>query len=1078
MKKVIFIIILCISVAFSMLNAQQGSRESFYYCQDKKIYLQQKTNLIFLKFTPNADRKQIENIINSDIELQPMLGANFDDCFSIYAVLEEKNGENISLTTIETFKTNPYVIFATSLFEYNNILQVLTDEFVVKLKPSTSYTQLQILAENNNCNIGEENQFVQNQYIIKVPKISDLNALQMSNLFYETGLFDFSEPNFLILNAYNSSDTYFVDQWGLKNTGQYGGIYGIDIKSEQAWNITTGLGVKVALIDDGVDLTHPDLVANLLPGYEHPSSGYNTGGAAVWNNENHGTACAGIIGAIKDNGIGISGVAPNCKIIPMRINGWGPLFNIDIAADGINWAWQNGADVINCSWGGSSPNTPTINAINNAVTQGRNGNGCIVVCASGNNNNAVSFPAYLPNVISVGAMSPCGERKRSSSNSNEVGSGVLTDLVGVSCDSETKWGSNYGTDLDVVAPGVLISTTDRRGSISVNPPILFGYNPNTPIHLNAGGNIVSNDYANTDYTVWFNGTSASCPQVSAVAALILSVNPNLTWQQVMDIIESTAQKIRPDLYAYSTTSGRPNGTWNNEVGYGLVDAYSAVNAAQDTISKADLLIRDDLQDNGTEPNNNSDYNYIKWNSPDIGLADINHQPITNNLFPNMTTVYVRVKIRNIGTQASTGHEKLYLYWSMSSLGSLWNSSWTGSDPATSGEITTTQGVNVPALQPGEQSVPLDVLWSLPDYIIENNASLNPLFGGQMSWGFCILARVDDGNDTFGVNENSLATITFAINSNNVAVSNGNNVIYDEYCCKVVHLNVGTFGDADTSTITFNQLSRSDRYVLNDFAELYALLSNDLMEKLDVNSSKDIKVIDQNRVFLTSANSELHFAPLDKEDEKYFIGAEVHFISDKMPELNEFDFDLTYQENGKNAESMRFTAVRDENIYFKAHAEVNNPKVVKAKEEVTLTANQIIADAKYIWHDEADNIIGEGYQITLIPDYSQTYKIEIEQKDNGYKSYDEVQVIVVDGVIKSLAPNPANDYVTVTYLLSDNATDASIQVSDIYGNISASYPLQISMTKQQIPLSGLMPGTYLVKLLISGTAVDSKNLLKQ
>jgi subtilisin family serine protease len=161
-----------------------------------------------------------------------------------------------------------------------------------------------------------------------------------------------------------------------------------------------------------------------------------------------------------------------------------------------------------------------------------------------NSNNFSSLPANLPNVIAVGAMSPCGERRFT-----------------FSCDGESWWGSNYGGALDIVAPGVIISTTDRQSN--------EGYNHSAN----------QNDYPNRDYIERFNGTSAAAPHVAGVAALVLSVNPSLTGQQVRDIIESTAQKVRPDLYTYSTTSGHPNGTWNNEMGYGLVDAYAAVRAA-------------------------------------------------------------------------------------------------------------------------------------------------------------------------------------------------------------------------------------------------------------------------------------------------------------------------------------------------------------------------------------------------------------------------------------------------------------------------------------------------------------------
>ncbi len=130
-------------------------------------------------------------------------------------------------------------------------------------------------------------------------------------------------------------------------------------------------------------------------------------------------------------------------------------------------------------------------------------------------------------------MSPCAERKNPSS-----------------CDNETWWGSCFGNELDVVTPGVLIPTTDRQGNA--------GYSPN-------------------DSVLTFNGTSSACPHVAGVAALILSVNPSLTQQQVVDFIEKNTQKVGG--YSYQTVAGRNNGTWHNEMGYGLVDALECVLAA-------------------------------------------------------------------------------------------------------------------------------------------------------------------------------------------------------------------------------------------------------------------------------------------------------------------------------------------------------------------------------------------------------------------------------------------------------------------------------------------------------------------
>ena len=372
----------------------------------------------------------------------------------------------------------------------------------------------------------------------------------------------------------------------------------------------------------------------------------------------------------------------------------------------------------------------------------------------------------------------------------------------------------------------------------------------------------------------------------------------------------------------------------------------------------------------------------------------------------------------------------------------------------------------------------DYLFQLPDNTSYTQmiarAFTNPV---NLNWWFTIMAVADEKNGTTPDFSNIMPLSNWgklAQSYNSIAVGNGNALLL----AKNYHNVFAIVPVMNTPfSIRVNQLTTEGGFVLNDFAEVNVLLSNDLMAKLDLRKS-GVKKVNENTVLLSSADTELFFNPVTDENGLYFAGAEVHFISDKMPELNEFDFDMSLATNGELDQSMRISAVRDESVYFKAHAETATPRIVKTKENVTITANQISPDAKYIWHNQAGDVIGEGEQITLTPDVSQTYQIEVEEIDNGFKSYDEVDVIAVDGVIKSLASNPANDYVTVSYLLSDNVTDAVIQISDMYGNISASYPLLTTQTEKQIPLSGLMPGTYLVKLLISGTVVDSKQFLKQ
>ena len=365
------------------------------------------------------------------------------------------------------------------------------------------------------------NRYDDSEYIVS---IANYDAFEYASMLLNSGNVEYAVPSFHRKGILQNPN--YSNQWNLKNTGQYCNTSGIDIKAEGAWTISTGSGIKVAVIDNGVQLNHTDLSGNLLPGFDAFDG--TTNGGQVYP-DYHGTNCAGVIAAI-DNNIQIKGIAYNSKIIPIRMNEGEDLYDICFV-NAMSFAVNNDADIINCSWSGGSPVPSITNAINSAVTNGRNGKGCVVAVSSGNSYNPLAipnnvlYPATLSNVIAVGAIAPSGKRKSFTS-----------------CDDE-NWASCYGDELDVVAPGVFIPTTTIGNG----------------------------------YTGYFNGTSAAAPHVSGVAALMLSVNPYLTAAQVKTIIEQTAQKVGD--YNYQTTTGRPNGTWCKKTGYGLINAHAAVAAA-------------------------------------------------------------------------------------------------------------------------------------------------------------------------------------------------------------------------------------------------------------------------------------------------------------------------------------------------------------------------------------------------------------------------------------------------------------------------------------------------------------------
>ena len=525
MKKNIILMLL-----FSSLTIVVYAQDFFMYVGGEKRYFEISPNEMLMQFVENTEISSAKRIMGKNMSFRISNISKTDHIE--WNLVSFSNTDKTKIKELMQNKNNNEILYSGAVFvdKDGEKIAALTNQIIVRLKQEEDYAILQKNIGAYKINAVQQDEFEKKTYLLKMDYSSEKDAMQIANELYETGLFEYAEPNLMLFIKYGTNDTYFSDQWGLNNTGQYGATAGVDIKTTQAWTITTGNpNIKIAILDSGTDLFHPDLTDNLLQGYDATGGNNNGNHSGVA----HGTACAGIAAARGNNSRGIAGVAYHSRILPIHM-GSSPLASR--VAAGLNWARLNGANVVSMSF--STTETNDVNtAISNAYSSG-----CILVAATGNNNtSSVSYPARNPNVIAIGAVSPCGERKSPSS-----------------CDGE-NWGSQYGNELSVVAPGVFISTTDIRGD--------GGYNYSAK----------PNDYSDRNYTQTFNGTSSACPHVAGVAALILSVNPDLTALQVRNIIESTAQKVGG--YNYQTTSGRPNGTWHREMGYGLVNAYAAVQAA-------------------------------------------------------------------------------------------------------------------------------------------------------------------------------------------------------------------------------------------------------------------------------------------------------------------------------------------------------------------------------------------------------------------------------------------------------------------------------------------------------------------
>jgi len=426
-------------------------------------------------------------------------------------------------------------------------------EFFVKLRSAKDFDKLQKAANETNTIILREYEYMPNVYILFADKHSSGNAKEMAKHFGQMGLFKYASANSIFsLSVTSVNDSLFDRQWALFNDGsplQSNGTPDADMDVDSAWTITTGNStIKIAVLDSGVDTLHPDLVGNLLPGFDatgDTSKGYpNTN----FSEDGHGTCCAGIIAAKGDNGIGTAGVAYNCKIIPVKIFYYidltGPVMPFSTAkmgADGLNWAYQTAnADVVSNSWGLTDAAISSFgidtafgnDVINQAVANGRGGKGLPALFSAGNEPDPFTiWPSKLASTIAVAATTMCDELKTTSD-----------------CSPENWWSSSHGTNLDISAPGVRIVTSDMVGT---------------------------NGFSTDDVYLSFNGTSAACPNAAGVMALILSVNNDLTGNQARSVLESSCDKVG----GYSYSVNNPSGSWSLELGYGRVNAYRAVQAS-------------------------------------------------------------------------------------------------------------------------------------------------------------------------------------------------------------------------------------------------------------------------------------------------------------------------------------------------------------------------------------------------------------------------------------------------------------------------------------------------------------------
>lgn len=354
----------------------------------------------------------------------------------------------------------------------------------------------------------------------------------------------------------------FADQWNLKNTGQaaqsgLAGLAGEDLNVEPVWlscaggATCRGEGVRVVVVDDGLEVNHEDLVDNVASG---ASFNYLTNQTDPTNPDDdtdsgHGTAVAGIIAARDQNSTDMRGVAPRASLA-----GYNLLNNSTTTNEGLAMTRSaSSVFVSNNSWGPAdgygtlaAASSAWKSAIESGLTTGRNNRGIIYVWAAGNggtssvdNSNYDGYANYH-GVIAVGAVNNRGV----ASSYTEAGANIWVAAPG---------GEYCGSHA--------IITTDRSNSL--------GYN--------TASTASSSDLENSNYTRCMNGTSAATPHVAGVVALMLQANSSLGWRDVKLLLAQTARKNHPASGDWMTNGAGFN--IHPKYGFGVVDAEAAVTAA-------------------------------------------------------------------------------------------------------------------------------------------------------------------------------------------------------------------------------------------------------------------------------------------------------------------------------------------------------------------------------------------------------------------------------------------------------------------------------------------------------------------
>ncbi len=464
--------------------------------------------------------------------------------------------ENLSMEeTLDGLRAHPAITTGTHVFHTSDdeVPFVPTGQIYVEFKPDTPAEECQDLLEEHGLEIVETRG--ERELIVQVTSRS-ANPIKVAQELQESPRIQVAEPDLATPGKIQAfalpTDDRLMDQWHLRNTGTHRGTpigftAGADSRVLEAWDSSDSLGspnVVVAVIDDGFDLSHPDLQGDWK--IVAPKDFTRNSASPLpdpLNEDWHGTACAGVAVGNAD-GTGIVGAAPRSRLMPIR---WGKNLSDTEIENWFGYAREQGAWVVSCSWKALAKryvlSSRASRAIERCARDGRDGLGTVICFAAGNEDLDIDDPAT------------------GSINGFAIHPDVIAVAASTSRDRKSHY-SNFGRRISICAPssgsgGWGITTSDVMGLYE------------------RGGERFEAGYSPGGYTNDFGGTSSACPLVAGICALILSIRPDLRAVEVRELIERTARKIGQANF-YDSRGHSP------VFGHGCVDASAAVAALQVT----------------------------------------------------------------------------------------------------------------------------------------------------------------------------------------------------------------------------------------------------------------------------------------------------------------------------------------------------------------------------------------------------------------------------------------------------------------------------------------------------------------